>query len=649
MGCGSSKSEFVKVVNAPSTSTSTTEKPERHVHFPDPEFVLHKIPDTRQNGVNHNNNDNRPVFKRVQSPKIPGNSRAANFKMAPALVPTSPKLTVPRKRPKVTLPDVELPPPRPPATKREDIIPDVTAFNKVDDHALTAPRSMEGSVEILARYLVLPARSDLEKVRGFYRWITNNIAYDTDSHFLGKRKPVDAESVLRLKRAVSSGYSNLFAGLCRVARIPAKCIHGFAKGFDYNPFENFHELDSTNHSWNAVYVQDDWRLVECSWGAGHLDSNKKFMYAYKEFYFMPNPEDVIFAHFPCVGTDLEESKPWQLLEEPVDLGKFNKVLKPVYRAIEWGVQFVSHKICVLDVWKKVNVTIESGDSVSLGVVSAQLIQNEKEIRHHVMVLKLSDGKFQVTVRPPTKGKYILKILGNIDPDATETLGLVEYYLRCHEAIPDCQPYPDHFGPWGPVTAVKSFGFVSPESINPSIVTDNGRVAFSLETNRCMEAVTRLSYGLGNIADIDDYAMLESTANEIHITAHFPRDGFYKLKIMSKSDKDEYKQAINYIIECRKTIQQCSPLPKVYKFAREYQCRLLEPLDLHVTGRTQINVRFTSDKIKDASILGRKFEKVNNNEWEAIVTTCFPGEKFIIYGSISGSAGSFKSLYEFKIV
>lgn len=39
--------------------------------------------------------------------------------------------------------------------------------------------------------------------------------YDTAALFQGKRKPVDAESVLKLKTSVCIGYANLFSALCR--------------------------------------------------------------------------------------------------------------------------------------------------------------------------------------------------------------------------------------------------------------------------------------------------------------------------------------------------------------------------------------------------------------------------------------------------
>lgn len=74
-------------------------------------------------------------------------------------------------------------PPKPPLTRRREIISDDSIFHTLDEHALKVPKSMENSVEALCRYVIKPANKEMEKCRLFYRWITNNISYDTAALF----------------------------------------------------------------------------------------------------------------------------------------------------------------------------------------------------------------------------------------------------------------------------------------------------------------------------------------------------------------------------------------------------------------------------------------------------------------------------------
>ncbi len=60
---------------------------------------------------------------------------------------------------------------------------DPAIFTEIDNHALAAPESVQGSVKDLAEYLLEPAKTDLEKVRSIFRWITDNVAYDTNAYF----------------------------------------------------------------------------------------------------------------------------------------------------------------------------------------------------------------------------------------------------------------------------------------------------------------------------------------------------------------------------------------------------------------------------------------------------------------------------------
>lgn len=50
-------------------------------------------------------------------------------------------------------------------------------------------------------------------------------------------------------------------------------LTGFAKGLDYRPGDKFKGTEF-NHSWNAVYIDDNWYLVDSHWATRYLVSDK---------------------------------------------------------------------------------------------------------------------------------------------------------------------------------------------------------------------------------------------------------------------------------------------------------------------------------------------------------------------------------------
>lgn len=188
-------------------------------------------------------------------------------------------------------------------------------FIKIDEHAIRASKSVATNVEDLANYLTKPAKSDQEKVRSFYKWITNTITYDIHA-FLNSKLELnsDNETFLKRKKGVCQDYSNLFKALCDASDIKCFVISGYSKGYGFNPKKSFGMPD---HAWNAVEIDGEWHLVDATWGSGYINSETKFVRSFNEKFFLGEPKDFILTHLPI-------DPMWQLLKCPLTIENFSK-------------------------------------------------------------------------------------------------------------------------------------------------------------------------------------------------------------------------------------------------------------------------------------------------------------------------------------
>lgn len=95
-------------------------------------------------------------------------------------------------------------------------------------------------------------------------------------------------------------------------------ITGWAKGVDYRPGVAI-TSQPLNHSWNAVYVDGDWQLVDSHWGTRFLQSesnvSENLVYEFDDFYFLTDPEQLAYTHRP-------QESIWQLLAQPQTADQF---------------------------------------------------------------------------------------------------------------------------------------------------------------------------------------------------------------------------------------------------------------------------------------------------------------------------------------
>ncbi|EME47238.1 hypothetical protein DOTSEDRAFT_41689 [Dothistroma septosporum NZE10] len=176
-------------------------------------------------------------------------------------------------------------------------------FSGPDDHAARFPRQAILSTDLdwLAQQLTYPFPSPTDKARAIFTWLHHNVAYDTVAFFGNNVKPSTPQSTLQSGLAVCEGYAGLFAALALKVGLEAVVVSGHGKGFGHTEIKPDDPLPRYNagHAWNAVKIDDDeWKLIDCCWGAGHLGANQAYNKSFSPDRFTQTNNDFGLDHFP---------------------------------------------------------------------------------------------------------------------------------------------------------------------------------------------------------------------------------------------------------------------------------------------------------------------------------------------------------------
>ncbi|MDQ7821240.1 MAG: transglutaminase domain-containing protein [Candidatus Eremiobacteraeota bacterium] len=190
-------------------------------------------------------------------------------------------------------------------------------YGPIDRHAAAAPPGAEKTVQSLAKYLASGAGNEREKARAIFWWIAAHIDYDVAMYRSRKFGDLSAEGVLRRRTAVCEGYAALFRKLAILSGLECAKVTGYAKGAI---LEKKDESGSdTNHAWNAVKIDGKWRLVDATWGAGHVNAATwTYTRSFDGFWFFTPPDAFVTTHLP-------EHRRWQLLATAVSKAEFLKL------------------------------------------------------------------------------------------------------------------------------------------------------------------------------------------------------------------------------------------------------------------------------------------------------------------------------------
>lgn len=138
-------------------------------------------------------------------------------------------------------------------------------YNMKYKTTLAQEKAFNKKLNKTVKSLKLSKKSQYNKVKTIYKWITKNVKYDYKSN--GYKK-YTAYAALNKKKAVCQGYSTLFYRMCKAAGVDTRIITGSSLG--------------QSHAWNIVKLGSKYYNVDSTWDAGtskyhyFLKSNKNF-------------------------------------------------------------------------------------------------------------------------------------------------------------------------------------------------------------------------------------------------------------------------------------------------------------------------------------------------------------------------------------
>ncbi|KAM3930984.1 uncharacterized protein RB166_004472 [Leptodactylus fuscus] len=413
---------------------------------------------------------------------------------------------------------------------------DLGVFEKLDLHATKVTGV---TLEQLVKELTCDAKTDLEKTRVIWTWICHHIEYDTAGLKNKELVSSDPEDVFRSKKGVCSGYSSLFEHMCRLVGVQCQSISGYCKGASFKPGQTI--SGDVDHTWNMVYLEGHWHLLDSTWGAGHVDETlSKFIFQYNEFYFLTHPALFIGDHYP-------EKTDFQLLEPKVSQKQFEKSVHRRSHFYSLGLISSQPETAITETEKgRTSITIESKHHLFF-LFSLQETDDPG-------LLRATEREAKFDIFPQKTGQQILQIYAK-KPDRKEAYQMVvDYRIDCKSIdnkmkIPKCLN-----NPVGPSWLSEEVGLRCPSHVDPVMYTKDGCCTVSFIMEKELKLTANLKSEEGK--NILHHVIQAIQDHKVEISVHLPQSGHYVLQIFDAV----VGYVCNYLLICSNPKVNCLPFP-----------------------------------------------------------------------------------------
>ena len=324
-------------------------------------------------------------------------------------------------------------------------------------------------------------------------------------------------------------------------------INGWAKGITYCPGDNITQ-EEVNHSWNAVFINGDWQLIDVQWANQcHIQQENGVVYDFDEFYFLANPAHLIYTHLP-------RNSDWQLLRPAVAAWNYEHF--PIVQSFffDAGMEFLQQSQGDIQVQNGVH-TITLGLQQPLTFNFKLLYgKNRDEVVHG---MKLSQYVMQETTenrvtfyfRAPCQGTFTLVVYAMPVGDDIFTTAC-EYTLIVNDAVQDIEPFPKCSGEdWGPGSGLIDYGIV-PSHKQAILKTVNGQAQLMFQQDKSVNLYAQLKRSGFDEDALEKCVVSRKTAKDkFCVKLNLENPGEYGLELYANTpaDGDSFTLVCQYLV------------------------------------------------------------------------------------------------------
>ncbi|VBB87944.1 Conserved hypothetical protein [Yarrowia lipolytica] len=179
-----------------------------------------------------------------------------------------------------------------------------TDLSHVDRYVRTQMSSLASSSTphlLMSRHVMPQFQYEIERLRAVFMFCSEKLKWTGDH---AERYDIDLQATMQSRKATTQEVAMLVSHMCAALGVHCQVIPGMLKA-PGGVFDSRSTL-TPNHFWNAVLVDDQWRVMDCTLANPSFPLRYQYSAASDracdDFYFLASPAEAIYTHIPTKET-----------------------------------------------------------------------------------------------------------------------------------------------------------------------------------------------------------------------------------------------------------------------------------------------------------------------------------------------------------